>query len=147
MSAVQRPADVAGIDYLRAVLRGEYPSPPMCETLPMRYTRIDDGLVEMVATASVEHMNTLGGVHGGFAATLIDTVTGSVVLSKMQPGESYTTISLELKMLRPLPLDEPVYARGSLVNISRRLAVAEGVVRNAEGKVVAQGSSGCMVFR
>ncbi|KAA3625988.1 MAG: PaaI family thioesterase [Proteobacteria bacterium] len=142
-----KPDHLSGIEYLRQVVNGELPLPPMCETLPMRFTHVGDGLVRLIATAGPGHANTLGGIHGGFAATVIDTVTGCAVHTAMQPGESYTTISLELKMLRPTPMGEPIFAEGRLINVSRRLGIAEGLLRNGEGKLIAQGSATCMVFR
>lgn len=143
----RKPDHLSGIEYLRQVVSGEQPLPPMCETLPMRFTHVGDGLVRLTATAGPEHANTIGGIHGGFAATVIDTVTGCAVHTAMQPGDSYTTISLELKMLRPTPMGEPMFAEGRLVNVSRRLGVAEGLLRSADGKLIAQGSATCMVFR
>ena len=142
-----KPDHLSGIEYLRKMMAGELPLPPMCVTLPMRFTHIGDGLVRLTACAGISHGNTLGGIHGGFVATVLDTVTGCAVHTTIRTGESYTTISLELKMLRPTPVDEPVFAEGRLINVSRRLAVAEGLVRNGEGKLIAQGSATCMVFR
>jgi len=142
-----RPGNLSGIEYLRKVMTGELPLPAMCETVPMRFTHAGDGVVRLTAHAEARHGNTLGGIHGGFAATVIDTVTGCAVHSKMAPGESYTTISMELKLVRPVPVDETLYAEGRLVNISRRLAIAEGEIRNGEGKLLAHGSTTCMVFR
>lgn len=144
---IRKPEHLSGIEYLRLVMAGELPPPPMCETLPMRFTHVGDGVVRMTASADIRHTNTIGGVHGGFAATVIDSVTGCAVHTSMKPGESYTTIALELKMLRPTPIDEPVFAEGRVINISRRLGVAEGLLRSVEGKLLAQGSATCMIFR
>jgi uncharacterized protein (TIGR00369 family) len=142
-----RPGHLSGIEYLLKVIGGELPLPPMCETVPMRFTHAGDGLVNMTAIAEPRHGNALGGIHGGFAATVIDTATGCAVLTKMVRDDTYTTINLELKMVRPVPLDETLYVEGRLVNMSRRLAIAEAELRNGEGKLLAQGSAACMVFR
>ena len=144
---VLKPDHLDGVAYLHAMMNGELPMPPMCETLPIRVQKAEQGYVEMVAKAGIEHTNTLGGVHGGFAATVIDSVTGCTVLSMLEAGVNYTTISLELKMLRPPPMNEEMVAEGRIVNISRRLAVANGVLKTRQGKLVAEGSSTCMVFR
>ena len=120
-----KPDHLSGLEYLQQLISGELPLPPMCATIPMTFEEVELGFVRMTATAGVPHMNTIGGIHGGFAATVIDSVTGCAVHSLMEPGEGYTTISLELKMLRPPPLDEQMLVEGRVVNISRRLAVAD----------------------
>ncbi|GJL83599.1 MAG: phenylacetic acid degradation protein [marine bacterium B5-7] len=138
---------MSGLEYFSRVLTGELPLPAMCEAVPMRFTHVGEGMVRLTATPTILHTNTVGGVHGGFAATVIDTVTGCAVHTHMAAGESYTTVSLELKMFRPPSLDEPLFAEGRLINLSRRIGVAEGLIRNGEGKLVAQGTATCMVFR
>jgi len=144
---VPKPDNLPGVEYLRLLQRGEMPMPPMCETIPTRIEYVEEGLVRLIATAGVRHMNTIGGVHGGFAATVIDSVTGCAISSVLEAGIRYTTINLELKMLRPPPLDEEMIAEGRVINVSRRLGVAEGTLRNQEGKLIAQGSASCMIFR
>jgi len=141
------PGALSGMEYFERVMAGDLPLPPMARTLPMRFEHVETGLVRMTAIADARHLNTIGGVHGGFAATVIDSVTGCAVHTHMARGETYTTISLELKLLRPAPVDETLFAEGRVINLGRRLGVAEGVIRNAEGKIVAQGSATCMIFR
>jgi uncharacterized protein (TIGR00369 family) len=136
-----------GIDYLRRVMAGELPLPAMAKTIPMHFTHVASGVVRVTTIADERHLNTVDGVHGGFAATVIDTVTGCAIHTHMEANDSYTTISLELKMLRPAPVNETMYAEGRVINLSRRLGVAEGTLRNAEGKLIAQGSATCMIFR
>ena len=113
-----KPDHLSGYEYLRGLIEGEFSSPAMLATVPMRITDVGEGVVDMTARADARHGNTLGGVHGGFAATVIDSVTGCAIHSLMQAGESYVTISLELKMLRPLPFDETLFARGRVINLS-----------------------------
>lgn len=143
----KRPDAMSGVEYFARLMAGELPTPSMADTIPIRFVHAETGTVRVEASADARHLNTVGGVHGGFAATVIDTVTGCAVHTHMAPGETYTTISLELKMLRPPPIDETMIAEGRVINIGRRLAVAEGVLRNAQGKLVAQGSATCMIFR
>ena len=83
----------------------------------------------------------------GFAATMMDSITGCAVRSMLEAGVTYTTISLELKMLRPPPMEEDMVAVADVVNVSRRLGVATGVLKSSNGKVLAEGSTTCMIFR
>ena len=142
-----KPDGLSGLEYLTRMMQGKEVLPPMCETIPMRFIEVKEGLIRMSAIADERHVNTINGVHGGFAATVIDSVTGCVVHTMLEADIKYTTISLELKMLRPPPLNEEMIAEGTIINISKRLAVANGVIRNAQNKIVAQGTGTCMIFR
>ncbi len=89
----------------------------------------------------------MGGVHGGFAATIMDSVTGCAVHTMLEAGIPYGTIDLQVKMLRPVPLGEEVIAESKLINLSRRLGVSEGSLKNQNGKVLAHATCTCMVIR
>jgi uncharacterized protein (TIGR00369 family) len=138
---------ISGLELIRMMQRGEYPLPAMCDTIPMSFTEVEKGEVKMTAIADRRHLNASGAIHGGFAATVIDSATGCAVYTMMSPGERYTTITLEVKMLRPPPINETMLVEGRLLNISKRLAVADAEIRNSEGKLIAQGVGTCMVFR
>lgn len=81
----------------------------------------------------------MGGVHGGFSATIMDTITGVAVHSVMEAGKAYSTINLDVKMIRPIPMDQELIAEGTLINRSRRIAVSEGKIMDENGKVMHQG--------
>ena len=99
------------------------------------------------ATAGDQHLNPMGGVHGGFAATVLDSVTGCAVQTMLGPGESYGTVDLNVKMVRPLPRHETLIAMANLVNISRSLGIAEASLRDQDGKLYAHATATCMILR
>lgn len=142
-----QPPHLSGLEFLLQLMRGEREPSPMFHTVPMRLTRVEQGHIEMCVRAEQRHTNTNGGVHGGFAATVMDSITGCAVRSMLEAGVTYTTISLELKMLRPPPMEEDMIAVADIVNVSRRLGVATALLQNANGKVLAEGSTTCMIFR
>jgi uncharacterized protein (TIGR00369 family) len=138
-------SNMSGLELLRAMLNGDIPSPPIAETIPMRGVVADHGYVKQIARADTRHTNPLGGVHGGFAATVLDSVLGCAVHSTLEAGLTYGTIDLNIKMLRPIPFNEDVIAEATVVNISRNLGVAEGTIKNADGKILAYGSTTCLI--
>ena len=112
------PLEMSGLELLRAAASGQLPRASLGETIPMSFAKVDAGYVKMTARASSQHLNPLGGVHGGFTATVLDSVTGCAVHSMLEPGVGYGTIDLQVKMLRPVPRDQDVVAEGRTVTLS-----------------------------
>lgn len=141
------PQDMTGLELLRAVIAGQFPPSSMTDTVPMAFVEADFGKVTMSARADGRHLNPMGGVHGGFAATVLDSVTGCAVHSALEAGVSYGTIDLQVKMLRPVPRDEELVAHGSAVHVSRSIATAEGTLKTAGGKLLATATATCFLKR
>jgi len=97
--------------------------------------------------ADQHHLNPLGGVHGGFAATVLDTVTGCAIHTVLEAGAGYGTIDLNIKMCRPIPQNRPLTAIGQLINTSKNLAISEGKIIDEDGKLYAHATATCMIFR
>ncbi len=138
--------DMTGLEILKAMMAGDLPHPPMADTMPSRIDHIEEGFVRFIVRADKRHLNPMGGVHGGFSATIMDTITGVAVHSVMEAGKAYSTINLNVKMIRPVPLDTDLIAEGVLINRSRRLAVSEGKIMDKNGKIFASGSATCMIL-
>lgn len=140
-------AEYSGLELLQAMARGELPAPSITVTMPMSLLEADAGFVRFAAKADERHLNPLGGVHGGFAATVLDSVTGCAVHTMLEAGVGYGTVDLNVKMLKPIPRDVPLVAEGKVLHISRTLGVAEGSIRNAEGTLLAHATATCMILR
>ncbi|MFK7200600.1 PaaI family thioesterase [Acinetobacter baumannii] len=93
------------------------------------------------------HLNPLGGVHGGFAATVLDSVTGCAVHTMLPAGVGYGTIDLNVKMCRPLPQNQVLIATGKVINLSKNLGISEGKITDEEGKLYAYATATCMIIR
>ena len=89
----------------------------------------------------------MGGVHGGFAATVLDSVTGCAVHSLLESGVAYSTVDLNVKMVRPVPLDRELTAIGKIIHMSGRLAISEGRLQDGDGKILAHATATCMILR
>ncbi|CAH0991568.1 hypothetical protein SIN8267_01677 [Sinobacterium norvegicum] len=138
---------MSGLEVIQAVIRGELPPPSITNAIPMIMAEAEAGRVIFLATANENHLNPMGGVHGGFAATVLDSVTGCAVHTMMEPMVSYSTIDLNIKMMRPLPQHEEMIAEGRIVNLSKSLGVAEGTLKNKAGKLLATATATCLIKR
>ena len=138
---------MTGLELMQAMLAGTIPPPSISSTIPMQGVAAESGKVVFKARADERHLNPLGAVHGGFAATVMDTVTGCAVHTLLGAGEGYGTIDLNVKMMRPVPRDVDLVAEGRVINISRSLAVSEGTLKDAEGKLYAHATATCMLMR
>jgi uncharacterized protein (TIGR00369 family) len=141
------PMEMSGLDLLRAVASGHLPRASMGETIPTSFAEVDAGYVKMKARAGSQHLNPLGGVHGGFAATVLDSVTGCAVHSMLEAGAGYGTVDLQVKMLRPVPRDQDVVAEGRTVHIARNIATSEGTLKSLDGKLLATATATCFLKR
>ena len=141
------PLSLSGLDLLRAAAAGDVPLASISETIPMRPLGVEFGYVKFSARADGRHLNPLGGVHGGFAATVLDSVTGCAVHSMLDAGVGYGTVDLHVKMLRPVPRDVDLIAEGRVIHLSRSLGVAEGTLKTPDDKIVAHASATCFIQR
>jgi len=97
------PKEMTGLQLLQAMCAGKIPAASISETIPMQPYEVSEGTIHFKAKADSRHLNPLGGVHGGFAATVLDSVTGCAVHSMLEAGVGYGTIDLNIKMCRPIP--------------------------------------------
>lgn len=141
------PKEMTGLQLLQAMAAGHIPPASISETIPMKPTLIEHAKVTFEVLADKRHLNPLGGVHGGFAATVLDTVTGCAIHTILEAGIGYGTIDLNIKMCRPIPKDKPLIAIGTVINSSKNLAISEGKIIDEDGKLYAHATATCMIIR
>lgn len=139
--------EMTGLEILQAMALGDLPGASITTTIPMTFVKIEEGRVLFHATANDSHLNPLGGVHGGFAATVLDSVTGCAVHTLLKAGVGYGTIDLNIKMIRPVPKNEKLIAEGKIINLSKSLGISEGTLKNQEGKLLATATATCMIIK
>ena len=136
-----------GLGFLRAIADGSLPQPPISELLGFRLISAEQGHAVFEGTPEYRHYNPIGVVHGGFAATLLDSAVACSVQSTLAKGETYTTLELKLNLVRALTKDTgPVRAEGRIIHRGRTTATADGQLRDREGKLYAHASTTCMIF-
>lgn len=138
---------MSGLEIMQAMLTGKIPPASMSSVIPMTGISVEYGEVLFDTMADDRHLNPMGGVHGGFAATVLDSVTGSVVFSALEAGVSYATVDLNVKMVRPVPRRVRLLAEGKLINMSKSLGISEGTLKDEQGKIYAHATSTCMILR
>ena len=137
----------SGLDFLLAIGRGELPSPPICHTLRFWPVEVEPGRMVFQGTPGAEHYNPIGSVHGGYAATLLDSAVGCAVQSMLPQGSGYTTLELKINYVRALTEQTgPVRAEGKVITVGRQAATAEGRLTDAAGKLYAFATTTCLVF-
>ena len=137
----------AGLPFLKDIIDGKLPQAPICATLGFYLADAGDGFAAFEGLPEFRHYNPIGTVHGGFAATLLDSALGCAVFSTMAKGEAWTTLELKLNMVRPIGKDTgTVRAEGRIIHRGRTVATAEGTVKDRAGKLYAHASTTCMVF-
>jgi uncharacterized protein (TIGR00369 family) len=139
---------MTGLELLRAIGAGDVPGAPMAELMGIEPVEADEGRVVFAAEHGAQHLNPLGVVHGGLAATLLDSAMGCAVHSTLPEGAGYTTLELKVNFTRPVTsATGRIVCEGTVVHRGARVATAEGrVVVEATGKLVAHGTTTCLIF-
>ncbi|MBF0378566.1 MAG: PaaI family thioesterase [Desulfamplus sp.] len=137
---------LSGLEMMQLLIDGVIPAPTMALTIPMKLGKVEKGACEFHVTANKMLLNPLGGVHGGFAATALDSATGCAVHTVLAPGEGYGTIDLNVKMLRPVPVDKELKAIGKVIYRSKKLGISEASLIDEDGKLYAHATATCMIM-
>ena len=139
--------ELSGVEYLRAITAGEIPPPPIAVTMRMAPIEVSEGRVVFEGLPGEEHYNPIGSVHGGYAATLLDSTLGCAVQSTLPAGTGYATASLEVKYLRPITRETGrVLAEANVVHAGRSQSTAEASVTDEAGQILATGTTTCLIL-
>ncbi len=141
-------ATMTGIEYMQAIVAGEVPPPPIAVTMRMGPIEIGDGRAVFAGEPGEEHYNPIGVVHGGYAATLLDSALGCAVHTTLPAGVGYTSLGLEAKYVRPISRDTGrVLCEANVLYRGRRQATAEAKLTAAEnGKLLAHAVATLMIL-
>jgi uncharacterized protein (TIGR00369 family) len=141
-------AEMAGLDYVRAIQSGELPPPPIAVVMNFSIEELARGRAVFVGEPGEEHYNPIGVVHGGYASTILDTALGCAVHTTCPAGIGYTSQTLEVKYLRPITRDTGrVRSEAIVVHRGRKNAVSEAKLTAADsGKLLATGTSTCLIL-
>ena len=144
-----RGRDMAGLDFLRAMVERELPAPPIARLLGMRIVEVAWGEASFTLTPCESLYNPIGMVHGGVTATLLDSAMGCAVHSELPAGVGYTTLELNANYLRPIVADTgPVRCRARVVHRGGTVATAEGRAwREANDELLAHATTTCLILR
>jgi uncharacterized protein (TIGR00369 family) len=140
-------AAMPGIDFVRAIFDAKLPAPPIMQTIEPFDSTAEPGVVVMHSTPGFRHYNPIGSVHGGYAATLLDSAMGLAIHSALPAGSGYTTLEFKVSFIRGMTKDSgPVRTEGRILNVGRRAATAEARITDAKGRLLAHATTTCLVF-
>lgn len=120
---------------------------PIGDTLGFRLVEAEEGRAVFTGTPGLHAYNPIGTIHGGYAATLLDSACGCAGHSRLSPTQGYTTLELKVSYLRAMTADTgEVRAEGRVITFGRRAAFTEASITDAAGKVYATATSTLLVF-
>src|SRR5882672_608243 len=140
-------AAMPGIDFVRAIFDGKLPAPPIMQTVEPFDQSAEPGVVAMHSIPGFRHYNPIGSVHGGYAATLLDSAMGLAVHTMLPAGTGYTTLEFKVSFIRGMTKDTgAVRTEGRTLNVGRRTATAEAHITDTKGRLLAHATTTCLVF-
>lgn len=137
---------LTGLEQLRSYLEAGK-RPGIGASLDFRLVEIQEGLAVFEGVPGEHAYNPIGTIHGGYAATLLDSACGCAVHSKLSATQAYTTLELKVSYLKAMTKNTgPVRATGKVINFGRRVAFAEATLQDANGRVYATATSTLLVI-
>jgi uncharacterized protein (TIGR00369 family) len=140
--------DMSGLEYLRAMVRGEIPAAPIANLMGFRPVEVEEGRAVFECVPAEYHYNPMGAAHGGFACTLLDSAMGCAVHTTLPAGVGYATLEIKTNLLRPITVETGrLLCLGETIHIGGRVAIAEGRLADEAGILYAHATTTCMIFR
>jgi uncharacterized protein (TIGR00369 family) len=138
---------MSGLDFLSGIVDGRLPAPPITETLGFRLAEVAPGFALFTMTPAFRHYNPIATVHGGVAATLLDSCMSCAIQTHFKAGTGYTTLEIKVNFVRAITdKTGPIRAEGRSLYVGRRSATAEGKILDASGTLLAHATTTCLVF-
>jgi uncharacterized protein (TIGR00369 family) len=145
--SADRQKEMSGLEFVQGLAHGTLPLNLLAQTLGYDVTEAESGRVIITLNPSEAHLNPYGTVHGGVVATLLDSCMGLAVQSTLQKGLGQTTIEFKISLLRPItPQTGPMKAEGVVLHRGRRIGTAEGRLTDGQGRLLAHGTTTCLIF-
>lgn len=147
VSAEQQRA-MSGLDFVQGLVDGTLPLNTMAETLGYQIAEAARGRVVVTATPNSRQLNPAGTVHGGLAATLLDTAMGLAIRTMLEKGTDSTTLEFKISLVRPITEKTGlISAEGVALSCGRRVGTAEGRIADAQGRLLAHGTTTCLIYQ
>jgi uncharacterized protein (TIGR00369 family) len=146
--SADRQKEMSGLEFVRGLVDATLPLNTIAEILGYDVTEAVNGRVVVTAVPNGSHLNPSGTVHGGLAATLLDSCMGLAIRSTLEKGISQTTLEFKISLLRPItPQTGPIRAEGVVLSCGRRVGTAEGRLTDDRGRLLAHGTTTCLIFQ
>jgi uncharacterized protein (TIGR00369 family) len=138
---------MSGLQFVEGLVDGTLPLNTIAATLGYDVTEVASGRVVVSAAPTLAHLNPAGTVHGGYAATLLDSCMGLAIQATLEKGLAQTTVEFKITLLRPItPETGLITAEGVVLSRGRRIGTAEGRITDCNGRLLAHGTTTCLIF-
>ena len=138
---------MSGLEFVQGLASGALPLNTIAQTLGYDVAEAESGRVVVTLVPTGSHLNPAGTVHGGLTATLLDSCMGLAVQTMLDKGTGQTTLEFKISLVRPItPETGEVRAEGKVVSCGRRVGTAEGRVVDDQGRLLAHGTTTCLIF-
>jgi len=145
--SADRRKEMSGLEFVQGLVDGTVPLNTIAQTLGYDVTEAVSGRVVVTAVPNGMHLNPAGTVHGGLAATLLDSCMGLALQTTLEKGTGQTTLEFKISLLRPMtPETGTVKAEGTVLSRGRRVGTAEGRLTDGKGRLLAHGTTTCLIF-
>ena len=139
--------EMSGLQFVQGLADGTLPLNTIAGTLGYDVSEAANGRVVVTVEPNDTHLNPAGTVHGGLAATLLDSCMGLAIQSTLAKGVAQTTVEFKISLIRPItPETGPIRAEGTVLNCGRRVGTAEGRITDGKGRLLAHGTTTCLIF-
>lgn len=146
--SANRQIEMSGLEFVQGLVDGTLPLNTIARTLGYDVTEAANGRVVVAIEPSDIHLNPAGTVHGGLAATLLDSCMGLAVQSTLEKGVGQTTLEFKISLARPItPETGLIKAEGVVLSRGRRVGTAEGRLTDSKGRLLAHGTTTCLIFQ
>jgi uncharacterized protein (TIGR00369 family) len=138
---------MTGLEFVQGLADGTLPLNTIAQTLGYDVIEAESGRVVIAIEPSDAHLNPAGTVHGGLSATLLDSCMGLAVQSTLEKGIGQTTLEFKISLVRPItPETGLIKAEGTVLSRGRRVGTAEGRITDGTGRLLAHGTTTCLIF-
>jgi uncharacterized protein (TIGR00369 family) len=145
--AADRQKEMTGLAFVQGIVDGTLPLNMIARTLGYDITEAANGRVVVTATPTDIHLNPAGTVHGGLAATMLDSCMGLAIQTTLEKGTGSTTLEFKISFIRPItPETGPIKAEGTVISRGRRVGTAEGRVTDGNGRLLVHGTTTCLIY-
>jgi uncharacterized protein (TIGR00369 family) len=145
--SAERQKEMTGLEFVQGLAQGTLPLNMMAQTLDYDITEAENGRVVVTANPKEIHLNPWGTVHGGLAATMLDSCMGLAIQSTLDKSIGSTTLEFKISFVRPVtPETGPIRAEGTVISRGRRVGTAEGRVIDRDGRLLVHGTTTCLIF-
>lgn len=139
--------EMSGLEFVQGLANGTLPLNTIARTLGYDVTEAQTGRVVVTAEPNDSLLNPAGTVHGGFSATLLDSCMGLAVQSTLEKGMGQTTLEFKISLTRPITAETGlIRAEGIVLSRGRRIGTAEGRITDRNGRLLAHGTTTCLIF-